>query len=152
VFQQQVVAVPLVPQRQRDQDELPVRGPMRRGLQGGAMTKDDMLLLIETVRAIDGDKAELRNMFKEVIERLARIEARLTKPVLRKSAGDSKKLYVGEVMAKTGMSRGTIYKLIKDGEFPASTRVPGKMKATWLCDEVDAWIASTDDILLFFSL
>ena len=46
-----------------------------------------------------------------------------------------------EVHARTGLSRTTIWRLIRQQEFPASRRLSANAVA-WLASEVDAWIAS----------
>ena len=48
---------------------------------GEHMSKDDLLLLIQAVRAEDRDKQEMKAMLKDILERLVRIEARLEKRV-----------------------------------------------------------------------
>jgi len=45
-----------------------------------------------------------------------------------------------EVHARTGLSRTTIWRLIRQQEFPASRRLSANTVA-WLASEVDAWIA-----------
>lgn len=45
------------------------------------------------------------------------------------------------VMAKTGLSRSTLYAYIATGAFPAQRRL-GPRRVAWLASEVDAWIAS----------
>ena len=43
------------------------------------------------------------------------------------------------VMQRTGLSRATIYRLMKVGEFPRCFKL-GKMASGWLESEVSAWI------------
>lgn len=45
------------------------------------------------------------------------------------------------VMAKTGLSRSTLYTYVAAGAFPAQRRL-GPRRVAWLASEVDAWIAS----------
>ena len=45
------------------------------------------------------------------------------------------------VMARTGLSRSTIYSYVADGIFPAQRRL-GPRRIAWLASEVKAWIAS----------
>jgi prophage regulatory protein len=45
------------------------------------------------------------------------------------------------VIAKTGLSRSTLYTYIAAGAFPAQRRL-GPRRVAWLASEVDAWIAS----------
>lgn len=44
-----------------------------------------------------------------------------------------------EVMARTGLGRATVYRLIAAGEFPRQLRL-SRAGSGWLSDEVDAWI------------
>ncbi len=45
-----------------------------------------------------------------------------------------------EVMTKTGLSEATIGRRIKDGTFPKSINLGGRLRG-WLKSEVDKWIA-----------
>ena len=45
------------------------------------------------------------------------------------------------VLAKTGLSRSTLYSYIADGAFPAQ-RCLGPRRVAWLASEVRAWIVS----------
>jgi predicted DNA-binding transcriptional regulator AlpA len=111
---------------------------------GEHMSKDDLLLLIQAVRAEDRDKQEMKAMLKDILERLVRIEARLERPVWRRApnapAPYAKLNGAEEVMKKTGLSRATLYKLIKQGDFPAGSRPPGRKYTQWASDDVDAWV------------
>jgi prophage regulatory protein len=49
-------------------------------------------------------------------------------------------LRVRDVCAHTGLSRTTMYRLVRHGEFPQPIRLTVRTKG-WLADEVDAWIA-----------
>ncbi|MGH8077742.1 MAG: helix-turn-helix transcriptional regulator [Lysobacter sp.] len=44
-----------------------------------------------------------------------------------------------EVIARTGISRSTIYQRAKDGTFPKPVPLGNSLSA-WVADEVDAWI------------
>jgi prophage regulatory protein len=46
------------------------------------------------------------------------------------------------VEAQTGLARSTLYKLIKDGTFPAPVKLTGQRAVAWSSCAVDAWIAS----------
>ena len=46
-----------------------------------------------------------------------------------------------EVLARTGLSKSTLYSFIKKGEFPAPLSLGGKA-VCWAESEVDAWIAA----------
>lgn len=46
-----------------------------------------------------------------------------------------------ELEEKTGLSRTTIWRLEKAGEFPARRKL-GRGAVAWLEDEVDEWIGS----------
>ena len=48
-------------------------------------------------------------------------------------------LTVKEVSAATRLSKQTIYKLVKIGDFPKQLRL-GANKVAWLKSEVDGWI------------
>lgn len=48
---------------------------------------------------------------------------------------------IAAVKARTGMSRSSIYKAIKDGEFPAPIAL-GPRAVGWLESEISAWIES----------
>lgn len=45
-----------------------------------------------------------------------------------------------EVMKKVGISKSTLYKLIREGGFPQPVRVGAS--STWVESEVDAWITA----------
>jgi len=48
---------------------------------------------------------------------------------------------LAEVSARTGLPKSTIYRLIKQGQFPAPLPLVGRTRA-WDASAVDAWIAS----------
>lgn len=45
-----------------------------------------------------------------------------------------------QVQERTGLSRSTIYSLIRDGEFPKQIRLHGRKSVGWVEAEVDKWI------------
>ena len=49
-------------------------------------------------------------------------------------------LRLRQVMARTGLSRSTIYERIQAGEFPAQIAL-GARAVGWLEADIDAWIA-----------
>lgn len=49
------------------------------------------------------------------------------------------------VKARTGLSRTTIYDLMKDGRFPKARRIAGAHAVGWDSLEVEAWIAEQLD-------
>lgn len=49
-------------------------------------------------------------------------------------------LILPAVMAKTGLSKSTIYAAIEKGTFPGRARAGGR--SIWLEEEIDAWIAA----------
>ena len=49
-----------------------------------------------------------------------------------------------EVMARTGLSRSTIYEQISNGEFPQRISL-GPRAVGWLADEVEGWIQGRID-------
>lgn len=49
-----------------------------------------------------------------------------------------------DVLKKTGLSRMTIYRLMKDGSFPASRKLMGpgrRAPVGWSANEIQNWIA-----------
>lgn len=50
-------------------------------------------------------------------------------------------LRIKDVLAKTGLSRSTMYALIADNRFPAPVKLSVRCSA-WASDQVDAWIAA----------
>ena len=42
----------------------------------------------------------------------------------------------------TGLSRSSIYRMIKAGEFPAPIQLTGSRSVAWLAEEIDTWIKS----------
>lgn len=53
----------------------------------------------------------------------------------------SRILRVAEVIARSGLSRGTIWRLEKDGKFPARVRLGGN-SVGWREDEFVKWIGN----------
>jgi prophage regulatory protein len=45
------------------------------------------------------------------------------------------------VLAKTGLSRSTLYAYVADGAFPTQRRL-GPRRVAWLASEVQGWIVS----------
>lgn len=54
---------------------------------------------------------------------------------------NTKIIRLPEVKERTGLSRTTIYSLLKQGEFPAHVHL-GARCVGWLEHEIDAWIAA----------
>ncbi len=50
-------------------------------------------------------------------------------------------LPIREVVRRIGLSRSTIYELIRRGEFPAPIQLTPN-RVGWLSEEVDAWLVS----------
>ena len=51
-----------------------------------------------------------------------------------------------EVERRTALGTSTIYKLVREGQFPRAKRVPGAPGVVvWLESEVEAWLASLPD-------
>lgn len=48
-------------------------------------------------------------------------------------------LRLPKVEAATGYKRSTIYKLVKEGKFPAPISL-GERSTAWVSDEIDGWI------------
>lgn len=46
-----------------------------------------------------------------------------------------------KILSKTGLSKPTIYRLIKTASFPAPVPVTGVAVSVWLETEIDDWIA-----------
>ncbi|WP_323908526.1 helix-turn-helix transcriptional regulator [Aeromonas caviae] len=49
-------------------------------------------------------------------------------------------LRIKVVLARTGLSRSTMYAMIADGRFPAPVKLSVRCVA-WPSDQVDAWVA-----------
>lgn len=45
-----------------------------------------------------------------------------------------------EVLAVTATSKGTVYRLMKEGRFPKQRKLAGTRKSVWLEDEIQAWL------------
>lgn len=45
------------------------------------------------------------------------------------------------IMAKTGISRSTLYKNVKDGHFPRQRKL-GPRRVGWLASDVQSWMAA----------
>lgn len=58
---------------------------------------------------------------------------------LAKQDGPDRLLRVGEVMERTGLSRATLWRLERSGDFPGRVRLTGSTIA-WRASEVAAWI------------
>jgi prophage regulatory protein len=50
-------------------------------------------------------------------------------------------LRINQVAAITGYSRPSIYRLMREGQFPRSVQL-GPKSVGWRSDDVDAWISS----------
>ncbi len=53
---------------------------------------------------------------------------------------ESRILRLPEVTSKTGLSEATICRRIKEGTFPKSIALGGRLRG-WLASEVDQWVA-----------
>lgn len=53
-------------------------------------------------------------------------------------------LTVREVAERTRLSRATIYKMVRAGEFPQQVQI-GANKVAWLRSEIEGWIQSSAD-------
>jgi prophage regulatory protein len=54
---------------------------------------------------------------------------------------DKRFLKLREVLSVTGLTRTSMYMLIKDGHFPAGINlIPGGRRVAWDSDEVQDWI------------
>jgi len=51
-------------------------------------------------------------------------------------------LRLDAVLARCGISRSTLYRLIAEGRFPAPRRINGTRISVWLSSDVDQWIGS----------
>lgn len=45
-----------------------------------------------------------------------------------------------EVIARTGLSRSTIYLMVADGRFPRQVRLGGSRSVAWIEAEVEGWM------------
>ena len=68
--------------------------------------------------------------------------ARLAAPPNRKPGMEPQILRVADVLAMTGLSRTTLWRRIKSGDFPPPILLggPGSRAVGWRCAEVQAWI------------
>jgi len=57
------------------------------------------------------------------------------------SAAPRRFLRIADVQASVGLSAGTIYKLVKRGQFPPPVKLTARSSA-WLASELDQWIES----------
>tara|TARA_R110001599_G_scaffold16344_37_gene66743 strand:+ start:648 stop:878 length:231 start_codon:yes stop_codon:yes gene_type:complete len=53
-------------------------------------------------------------------------------------------LRIGEVIARTGLARSTVYQLIGQGQFPAPIPLHGRTRA-FVASDVDAWVQARID-------
>lgn len=58
-----------------------------------------------------------------------------------KAANEARILRIKQTKERTGLSRSTLYNLIKEGKFPAPIPL-GARAVGWLSSDVDAWIES----------
>ncbi len=56
------------------------------------------------------------------------------------TAGSARIIRLAEVLVRTGLSRTTIWRKIRSGDFPAPIQL-GKNSVGWPEHEVDAWVA-----------
>ncbi len=49
-------------------------------------------------------------------------------------------LRITDVQARTGLSRASVWRLVRDASFPAPVRI-GRRAVAWLDTEIDSWIA-----------
>ena len=59
---------------------------------------------------------------------------------LPKNTNPASILRLPEVLNEVGLSRSTVYKLIKDGRFPAPIKL-GPRASGWIREELSEWIA-----------
>ena len=60
-------------------------------------------------------------------------------------AVDRRVLRLPEVMERTGLSRASIYRLIKADDFPVAIRL-GSRAVGWRAEQIDEWIASRERV------
>ena len=58
---------------------------------------------------------------------------------------DRRVLRLPAVMERTGLSKASIYRLIKSDDFPAAIRLTSRAVG-WLAQGIDEWIASRDSV------
>ena len=58
---------------------------------------------------------------------------------------DRRVLRMPAVMERTGLSRASIYRLIKADDFPAAIRL-GSRSVGWPAQRIDEWIVSRDSV------
>ncbi|MYC89167.1 MAG: AlpA family transcriptional regulator [Gemmatimonadales bacterium] len=61
------------------------------------------------------------------------------RPAARRRDPPTRLLRLPEVMARTGLSRATIYALMAEGRFPRQVRI-GARAVGWVEAEIEAWI------------
>ena len=49
-------------------------------------------------------------------------------------------LRIADVQTRTGLSRASVWRLVRDASFPAPVRI-GRRAVAWLDTEIDSWIA-----------
>src|SRR5438552_12106741 len=65
----------------------------------------------------------------------------ITVPAGRPPSGGERFLRWPDVHARTGLSRTTVWRLVRQGAFPASRQLSANAVG-WFASEVDAWVAS----------
>ncbi|HBX37872.1 MAG TPA: transcriptional regulator [Pseudohongiella sp.] len=53
-----------------------------------------------------------------------------------------------EVLSKCAVSKSTMYRLIRKGEFPAPVSLTGCRAVAWRADEIETWISNRRKVRL----
>jgi prophage regulatory protein len=51
-------------------------------------------------------------------------------------------LRLDAVLARCGISRSTLYRLVAEGRFPSPRKIGGTRISVWLSTDIDQWIGS----------
>ena len=49
-------------------------------------------------------------------------------------------LRIGDVVQRVGISRSTVYRMVRQGVFPTPCRPAGAAVALWSSTEIDSWV------------
>ena len=65
---------------------------------------------------------------------------------LHKAAGPTGIMRFPQVRQETGLSRSTVWRQVKAGEFPAPLQISGN-SVGWLASEIQEWVASRPRVI-----
>jgi len=93
----------------------------------------------DLLRQADKLEAELREM-----QTAERPDAPQRQPVAGPTSVGPQLLRLDAVIRRVGLSRSTVWKLIRDGKFPAPRRL-GPRSVAWLVSDIESWIRTRPD-------